>query len=335
MIKGLTGAQKAAVVIAQLDDTRAARVLHSMSETDVTAIMTAMVDLPALDTADVDNVLVELNSQAGQFLQVSQGGVEVARKLLRDRLGAERAEAIISELVEDHDGNPLSFVQRIDIRQLGNLVSEEHPQTIAVVLAHLPADAAAQLLAGMEEEVRVDLIRRLATMGRISPMVVRQLAEVLESKAASLLKNGIAFTSPIGGMDTTVAILNLTDRTTEKQILSGLEEKDPALAESIRNEMFVFDDLNSLDDRSMQLILRHVVPKDLAIALKTGSEQIRERFMRNMSERASEDLLEEIDSLGPTRLSQVETAQSAIVKIIRDLEASGEIVLARGDDEYV
>jgi len=334
-MKNLTGTQKAAVVIAQLDETRAARVLRSMSETDVTAIMTAMVDLPTLETADVDSVLEELSMQANQYLQVSQGGVEVARKLLRDRLGAERAEAIMGELVEDRDGNPLAFVQRIDIRQLGNLVSEEHPQTVAVVLAHLPAEAAAQLLAAMEEDVRVDLIRRLATMGRISPSVIRELAEVLESKAASLLRNGVAFTSPIGGMESTVAILNLTDRTTEKQILSGLEEKDPALAETIRNEMFVFDDLNALDDRSMQLILRHVVPKDLAVALKAGSEQIRERFMRNMSERASEDLLEEIDSLGPTRLSQVETAQSAIVKIVRDLEASGEIVLARGDDEYV
>jgi flagellar motor switch protein FliG len=187
----------------------------------------------------------------------------------------------------------------------------------------------------MEEGLRVDLIRRLATMGRISPVVIRQLADVLEAKAASLLRNGVAATSPIGGMGSTIAILNLTDRATEKQILSRLEQEDPALAESIRNEMLVFDDLISLDDRSLQLILRHVVPKDLAIALKAGSEEIRERFMKNMSERASEDLLEEIDSLGPTRLSQVETAQSAIVKIVRDLESSGEIVLARGDDEYV
>ena len=334
-MKTLTGAQRAAIVIAQLDESRASKVLRSMSEIDVTEIMTAMVELPTLEPSDVDKVLAEFNSQASQYLQVAQGGVDVARKLLRDRFGAERAEAVLGELVEDRDQQPLAFIQRIDIRQLGNLVAEEHPQTIAVMLAHLSPDSAAQLLAGMEEELRVDLIRRLATMGRISPVVIRQLADVLESKASSLLRNGAAATSPVGGMESTIAILNLTDRSTEKQILSRLEQEDPALAESIRNEMFVFDDLISLDDRSLQLILRHVVPKDLAIALKAGSENIRERFMRNMSERASEDLLEEIDSLGPTRLSQVESAQSAIVKIVRDLETSGEIVLARGDDEFV
>ena len=334
-MKTLTGAQRAAIVIAQLDESRASKVLRSMSEIDVTEIMTAMVELPTLEPSDVDKVLAEFNTQASQYLQVAQGGVDVARKLLRDRFGAERAEAVLGELVEDRDQQPLAFIQRIDIRQLGNLVAEEHPQTIAVMLAHLSADSAAQLLAGMEEDLRVDLIRRLATMGRISPVVIRQLAEVLESKASSLLRNGVAATSPVGGMESTIAILNLTDRSTEKQILNRLEQEDPALAESIRNEMFVFDDLISLDDRSLQLILRHVVPKDLAIALKAGSENIRERFMRNMSERASEDLLEEIDSLGPTRLSQVESAQSAIVKIVRDLETSGEIVLARGDDEFV
>ncbi len=334
-MKTLTGAQRAAIVIAQLDESRASKVLRSLSEIDVTEIMTAMVELPTLEPSDVDKVLAEFNSQASQYLQVAQGGVDVARKLLRERFGAERAEAVLGELVEDRDQQPLAFIQRIDIRQLGNLVAEEHPQTIAVMLAHLPADSAAQLLAGMEDDLRVDLIRRLATMGRISPVVIRQLAEVLESKASSLLRNGAAATSPVGGMESTIAILNLTDRSTEKQILNRLEQEDPALAESIRNEMFVFDDLISLDDRSLQLILRHVVPKDLAIALKAGSEKIRERFMRNMSERASEDLLEEIDSLGPTRLSQVESAQSAIVKIVRDLETSGEIVLARGDDEFV
>lgn len=334
-MKTLTGAQRAAIVIAQLDESRASKVLRSMSEIDVTEIMTAMVDLPALEPDDVEKVLKEFNSQAGHYLQVSQGGVDMARKLLRDRLGAERAEAVLGELVEDREQHPLSFIQRIDVRQLANLVAEEHPQTIAVVLAHLPAESAAQMLAGTEEGLRVDLIRRLATMGRISPLVIRQLADVLEAKAASLLRNGVATSSPIGGMESTIKILNLTDRSTEKQILAKLEQEDPALAESIRNEMFVFDDLIGLDDRSLQLILRHVVPKDLAIALKAGSEMIRERFMRNMSERASEDLVEEIDSLGPTRLSQVESAQSAIVKIVRDLESSGEIVLARGDDEYV
>lgn len=334
-MKALTGSQRAAIVIAQLDENRAAKVLRAMSEIDVVEIMGAMVSLPSLDAEEVKKVLREFNAQAEHFLQVSQGGVDVARKLLRDRLGGDRAEAVLEDLVEERESHPLAFLQRIDVRQIGNLVTDEHPQTITVILAHMPPESGAQLLADMDEDMRVDIVRRLATMGRISPAAIRHLADVLEQKAASLLRSGASSSSAVGGMTPTVAILNLTDRSTEKQILARLEQNDPSLAESIRNEMFVFDDLVSLDDRSLQMILRHAVPKDLAVALKAGGDEIRDRFLKNMSERAAEDLKEEIESLGPTRVSQVEAAQSAIVKIVRDLEASGEIVLARGDDEYV
>lgn len=334
-MKALTGSQRAAIVLAQLDENRAAKVLRSMSEIDVVQIMGAMVSLPALDGEEVKKVLREFTNLAENFMQVSQGGVDVARKLLKERLGGERAEEVLGDLVEERETHPLVFLHRIDVHQVGNLLSEEHPQTVAVVLAHLSAEAAAQLLADMDEDTRVDIVRRLATMGRISPVAIRHLADVLEQKAASLLRSGSTVSSAVGGMDPTVAILNLTDRSTEKQILARLDENDPMLAESIRNQMFVFDDLLSLDDRSMQMILRHVVPKDLAVALKSAGEEIRERFVRNMSERAATDLVEEIEMLGPTRMSQVEGAQSAIVKIVRDLEAAGDIVLARGDDEFV
>lgn len=334
-MKNLTGSQRAAIVLAQLDENRAAKVLRSMSEIDVVEIMGAMVGLPSLDPEEVKKVLRDFTDQAGNFIQVSQGGVDVARKLLRERLGGDRAEEVLGDLVEERETHALVFLHRIDVRQVGNLVSEEHPQTIAVVLAHLPAESAAQLLADMEETTRVDIVRRLATMGRISPAAIRHLADVLEQKAASLLRSGSSSAAAVGGMDPTVAILNLTDRSTEKQILTKLEDSDPALAESIRNQMFVFDDVVSLDDRSLQMILRHVVPKDLAVALKSGGDEIRDRFVRNMSERAAADLLEEIEMLGPTRVSQVEAAQSAIVKIVRDLEAAGDIVLSRGDDEFV
>lgn len=333
-MKALTGTQRAAVVIAQLDEARATKVLRSMSEIDVVQIMGAMVGLPALEAEDVREVLQEFTNQAETFIQVAQGGIDVARKLLRDRLG-DRADEVLEDLVEERESHPLVFLHRIDVRQVGNLLSEEHPQTVAVILAHLPSESGAQILADMDEQTRVDIVRRLATMGRISPVAIRHLADVLEQKAASLMRAGASSASAVGGMSPTVAILNLTDRSTEKQILSKLEENDPVLAETIRNQMFVFDDLASLDDRSLQLILRHVVPKDLAVALKAGGEEIRNRFVRNMSERAAADLLDEIEVLGPTRMSQVESAQTAIVKIVRDLEAAGEIVLDRGDDEFV
>ncbi|HET9078182.1 MAG TPA: flagellar motor switch protein FliG [Acidimicrobiales bacterium] len=334
-MKALTGSQRAAIVLAQLDENRANKVLRSLNEIDVVEIMSAMVALPALGADEVKGVLRDFTSMAEGFVAVSQGGVDVARKLLRERLGGSRADEVLEDLVEVKATHPLAFLHRVDVRQIGTLIGEEHPQTIAVVLAHLPAESSAQLLADMGEETRVDIVRRLATMGRISPAAIRVVADVLEQKAASLLRGGSSSTNAVGGMDPTVAILNLTDRSTEKQILNRLEEEDPVLAETIRNQMFVFDDIVSLDDRSLQMILRHVVPKDLAVALKSGSEEIRSRFVKNMSERAAADLLEEIEVLGPTRVSQVEAAQSAIVKVVRDLEASGDIVLARGDDEFV
>jgi flagellar motor switch protein FliG len=172
-------------------------------------------------------------------------------------------------------------------------------------------------------------------MDRIAPDVVQQVAEFLEQKLAAVLRAGAAGGNDMGGLTSIVAILNQTERASEQQILSELEHSDPELAERIRNEMFVFDDVAVLDDRTLQQILRSVVPKDLAVALKSVPESVRETFLRNVSERAAQDVLEEIELLGPTRVSQVEAAQSAIVKTVRELEASGEIVLARGDDEFV
>jgi flagellar motor switch protein FliG len=331
----LSGSQRAAIVLAQLDTDRASKVLKAMSETDVLNIMAAMATLPALDLNDVKEVLSDFSTQATALLQVGQGGVEVARKLLQERVGNVRAEEILEQFGQGADAHPLTFLYRLDARQISRFIGEEHPQTIAVVLAHLPTETAAQLLNDMDEAARADIVRRVATMGRISPDVIQHVAHVLDQRASALVRAGSSSTSPVGGITPTVAILNQTDRTTEKQILAALEESDPALAESIRNEMFVFDDVVSLDDRTLQLVLRHVVPNDLAVALKVAGEEMREKFLRNMSERAAQDLRDEIELLGPTRMSQVEAAQSAVVKIVRDLESAGEIVLSRGEDEFV
>jgi flagellar motor switch protein FliG len=330
----LTGAQRAAIVIAQLDTNRASKVLKAMSESDVVAIMAAMASLPALDINDVKEILSDFTIQATALLQVGQGGIDVARKLLKERLGNSRAEEVLEQFGQAGDDHPLGFLQRLDVRQITSFISEEHPQTVAVILAHMPADPAAQVLAGMDESTRADIVRRIATMGRLAPDVIQHVASVLDQKAASLVRGG-SITSQVGGLAPTVAILTQSDRATEKQILASLEESDPALAESIRNEMFVFDDIVALDDRTLQLVLRNVVPNDLAVALKSAGDQMRDKFTKNMSERASLDLLEEMELLGPVRVSQVEAAQSAVVKIVRDLEAAGEIVLSRGDDEYV
>ena len=331
----LSGAQKAAVILAQLDSARATRVLKAMSENEVVDLMAAMATLPPLTVDSVREVLAEFAGQAAALAQVGQGGVDVARRLLRDRLGAARTEEVLHQFVQAGTARPLAFLQRIEPQQMISFIGDEHPQTVALVLAHLPADQAALVLALLDEGTRSEVSRRIATMGRLSPDVVHVVADSFEKKLSAFFRNGSGSTADVGGLSAIVAILNQSERGAEKQILGSLDESDPELAEEIRNEMFVFDDVVSLDDRTLQRVLRNVVPKDLAVALKGVDEAIRTKFLRNMSERAAEDLSEEIELLGPTRLSQVEQAQQAVVKVVRELEATGEIVLARGEDEFV
>jgi flagellar motor switch protein FliG len=331
----LTGPQKAAVVLAQLDTDRSTKILRAMSEQEVVDLMSTMATLPTLGPDEVRHVLAEFAMHATAAVQVGQGGVDVARKLLRERLGSAKAEEVLDRFVTVSYAHPLAFLHRIDPLQIASFIGDEHPQLIALVLSHLPPDSAAQVIASLEESMRTDVARRIATMERISADVVQELAEFLELKLAAVLRAGAAGGNEMGGLSSIVAILNQTERASEQQILAELEQSDPELAERIRNEMFVFDDVISLDDRTLQQILRNVVPKDLAVALKTVSDTVRDTFLRNVSERAAQDVLEEIDLLGPTRVSQVEAAQSAIVKTVRELEAAGEIVLARGDDEFV
>jgi flagellar motor switch protein FliG len=330
----LSGPQKAALVIAQLDEEHAQRVLKSLTEIEVIDLIAEMASLPTLEPPVVRTVLSEFLEQAAVLFQVKQGGVDVARKLLEDRLGRARAEEIISELEMGGQVHPLAFLNKIDPLQVASFLADEHPQTIAVVLAHLSSDDAARVLAEMEEQLRVDVARRIATLGRIPPEAVSQVAEVLERKLANLIRSGVV-TTEIGGISSIVSILNHSERSTEKQILSELEETDPELAEQIRNELFVFDDITNLDDRTLQRVLRNVVAKDLAVALKGVSDQVREKFLHNMSERAQEDLTEEMEILGPIRVSQVESAQQAVVRVVRELESAGEIVLVRGDEQLV
>jgi flagellar motor switch protein FliG len=330
MSSGLTGAQKAAVVLTQADTTRALRILKAMTEPETVSLLKAMATLPVLSRGDIERVIGEF----GELGKVQNTPV-VARRLLVERLGSTRAEEVLSQLLGPAKPHPLLFLNDIDPQQIASFISDEHPQTIAVVLAHLPAPQAAQVLKAMNELLRTDVARRIATMGRVYPEAVRHVADVLEQQLSALLRAGVSVTTDIGGVSSIVAILNQTDRSSEKQILADLEDADPTLADEIRNELFVFDDIVSLDDRTLQLILRNVVPKDLAVALKNASTELLDTFVRNMSERAAADLTEEIEVLGPTRLSQVEAAQTAVVRIVRQLEVNGEIVLARSDDELV
>jgi flagellar motor switch protein FliG len=215
-----------------------------------------------------------------------------------------------------------------------SFLQDEHPQTVALVLAHMRADQAAIVLSGMPDDLQADVAHRVAVMGTTSPDVVRRVEAVLERKLSSVLQsNDVA---AAGGLQPLVDIINHSDRATERLILEGLERRDPALAEEVRSQMFMFEDIVTLDDRSVQLVLRQVDSKELATALKGVSTDVRDKIMTNVSERAAANLADEIEMLGAVRLSTVEESQAKVIASIRSLEESGQIVISRGDrDEYV
>jgi flagellar motor switch protein FliG len=329
----LNGAQRAAVVFAQLDEDRAHALLKVLSENEAVRLLAELAQLPALSTDDVAAVMDEFAAQTAAYRQVRQGGIEVARKWLEERLGSSRASEILSEIDSLSATRPLDFLNHIEASQIAGFLSDEHPQSAALVLANIDSEHAARVIDRFEEDLATDIVRRIATMGSVPPAVMQRIAEGLESRLSSLRSGGGESAS--GGVATAAAVLNNVDRASEQEVLTRLEQSDPDLAEHIRNEMFVFDDVVALDDGALQAVLRAVGLRDIALAVKTASEDVLERFTRNLSERAAADLAEELQSLGPQRLSAIEAAQTVIVKAARELADSGSITIGRANDEIV
>ncbi|HLF40375.1 MAG TPA: flagellar motor switch protein FliG [Acidimicrobiia bacterium] len=331
--KTLTGAQKAAVFILQMGKDRSARVLRSLREPEVAEIMAEVARLRSVDGAVVDEVLGEFRDMAEAKVSITAGGIELARSLLEESLGDLKAAEILDRVTASMVEMPFEFLRKADPRQVLSFISDEHPQTIALVLAYMVPDHAAMVMSGLSEELQRDVARRLAVMDRTSPDVVEHVEQMLERKLSSVLQP--TELSSVGGVQSLVDILNRSDRATERLILEGLERSDAELADEVRQRMFVFEDIASLDDRSVQLVLRQVDSKELAVALKGVRSEVRNVIMRNMSERAAANLSDEIDMLGPVRIKTVEEAQGAIVRVVRALEESGQLVLTRSADEFV
>lgn len=329
----LTGPQRAAVIVAQLDDDRAHQVLRSLSENEVIRLMAEVANLPSLAVDDVRGIVEEFTTETGAYLQVRQGGMELAQRWLHDRLGGARAAEVMAELELMAKDQPLAFLNRIDPSQVAGSLADEHPQTVAVVLANIFHEHAARVVDRFDQDRRPDIVRRMATMGSVPPQSVQRIADELTNRLSAVLRAGGP--ADVGGVTAAAAVLNNVDRAAEKQILASLEQTNPDLAEVIRSEMFVFDDVVQLDDVTLQWVLRSVVLNDLALALKTATPDVVERFMRNMSERAGDDLVEEMASLGPQRLSVIEAAQATVVRAVRELADSGTIVIGRGSDELI
>lgn len=331
---GISGPQKAAILLVQLGKERAAAVMSRLSPPEVDEITAEIVKLRQVSPEMAEEIIAEFHSMISGSRPLI-GGLDYAAGVLESSVGKDRARGVLDRLAEASVEAPFAFLHQADPQQILGVLSNEHPQTIAVVLAHLRPEQASLILSGLEKERQADIAHRVATMGRLDHDTVRHLEEVLYGRTSTVLQ---ASTNEmkVGGLEPLVEIINKADRSTERSILEGLDTLDKKLAEEIRARLFVFEDIVGLEDRAVQLVLRQVDAADLARALKGVTEPVRQKVLKNMSERASQNLVEEIELLGRIRLSEVEESQAKVVQGIRALEESGQIVIARGgDDEFV
>jgi flagellar motor switch protein FliG len=264
---------------------------------------------------------------------IEEGGIEYARSLLEKSLPADEAAAVMDGLEQSLQMAPFHFLKRAEASSLVAFVQDEHPQTIALIVTHLQPKQAAEVLAALPAKKQVEVVKRVARMGQTTPEAIRQIEKGLESKLATVVSQDLERS---GGVDNMAEILNLVDRTTEKNILDALEEEDAALAEQIRRLMFVFEDILLVDGKGMQQVLKEVDHEELALALKAAGEDVKAKIFSNMSERAGNLVKEEMEYLGPVRLSDVEAAQQRIVDVVRRLEEAGELIVqGRGGEEEV
>ena len=329
----ISSREKIAVLMVALGNDIAAEVYKKLDDTAI--------ELITLEVANLRKVTPELKlevlKEAQEILMarefMARGGVDYARDVLERALGPERAQNLLARITASLQVRPFDFMRHTDPQQVLGFIQGEHPQTIALILSYLEAPQAAMILSGLPAVLQAEVAKRIARMDRITPEVLREVERVLERKLSTVM--GQDFTMA-GGIDAVVAIVNSADRTTERNIMEYLEENDPELAEEIKKRLFVFEDIIRLDDRSLQRVLREVDMKELGLALKGATEELRTKFFKNMSKRAAEMLQEDMDYMGPVRVKDVEESQQKVVNIVRGLEEQGEIVIASGgEDELV
>ncbi|MDR1324707.1 MAG: flagellar motor switch protein FliG [Treponema sp.] len=329
----VSGRQKAAVFLVSIGSEISSEIFKYLREDEIETLTFEIARLETVEPAQKDAILTEFQElmQANQF--ISMGGIDYARELLEKSVGSQKAVDIINRLTSSLQVRPFDFIRRTDPAHLLNFIQQEHPQTIALILAYLEPNKASVIIQNLPQEVQSDVARRIATMDRTSPEVLREVERVLEKKLSTLSSEDY---TAAGGVESVVEILNMVDRASEKQIMEVLEGDDPELAEEIKKRMFVFEDIVMLDDKSIQRVLREVDNAELSKALKPCDTEVQEKVFKNMSKRAGSMLKEDIEFMGPIRMKDAEEAQQKIVAIIRRLEDSGDVVVARtGEDELI
>jgi flagellar motor switch protein FliG len=329
----LNGMEKAAILLIALGSDLSSRVLKKeFLENEIeqlTKEISNMTHVPAETTGAVLDEFMKLQ-QAREYLL--HGGLNYAREMLEKALGNQKASDILNKLTSNMKAIPFSSLRKTDPKQLLNFIRDEHPQTIALILVHLTPEQAAVILASLPPELQSEISKRIASIDRLTPDVVKSVEAVLENKLSSVLQQDH---TAVGGVQSLVNILNRVGRSAEKVILDGLEREDPALADEVKMHMFVFEDIKILSDQFIQRVLKEVDFKDLALAMRGANEEVHARIYRNMSKRAADMLKEEIEFMGPVRLKEVEQAQQKIVTTIRKLDESGEIIISWGGDDVI
>ena len=329
----LTGQQKAAVLLIALGPEYSAKLFKHLNDDDIEKLTLEIASQQQVTQEQKQEVISEFYQIAMAKSYISHGGLDYAQKILEKALGSDKAATIINRLTASLQVRPFDFLRKTDPSQLLNFIQNEHPQTIAMILAYLNPDQAASVLSALPAESQADVAQRVAVMDRTSPDVLREVERVLEKKLSSMSSQD--FTAA-GGIHVVVEMLNRVDRGTERTILDNLEVENPELTEEIKQLMFVFEDIVMLDDRSLQMVLREVDSKDLSLAMKGTSDEVAAKIYKNMSKRAATTLKEELEYMGPVRIRDVEESQQKVVNIIRKLEEKGDIVVSRGKgDEMI
>ncbi|MRG85402.1 flagellar motor switch protein FliG [Salinibacillus xinjiangensis] len=328
----LTGKQKAAILLISLGPDVSAEVYKHLSEEEIEQLTLEISSVKKVDSNQKEKVIDQFHQIALAQDYISEGGIGYAKNVLEKALGEDEATKIIGRLTSSLQVRPFDFARKADPAQILNFIQNEHPQTIALILSYLDAEQSAQILSELPADMQADIAKRIAIMDSTSPEIINEVEQILEKKLSATVTQDYTYT---GGIEAVVEVLNGVDRSTERTILDELETQDPELAEEIKKRMFVFEDIVTLDNRSIQRVIREVENEDLMLSLKVASEEVQQVLFKNMSNRMVENFKDEMEYMGPVRLRNVEEAQTRIVSVIRRLEEIGEIVIARGGGDDI
>ena len=326
----LTSKEKAAILLISLGREYSAALYQHLSEEEISDMTLSITTTRRVEPDTREQIIDEFYEMCLAQKFITEGGIDFAREVLEKAIGPERAEEMIRKLSSSLQVRPFDFIRRVDSNQILNVIHNEHPQIIALVLSYIEPRQSAQIIASLPSDRQTEIISRISKMGSSSAEYVKEAERILERKVTSM---GYTDNIVVGGIDTIVEIINALDRSSEKNILESLDVSDSELADEIRKRLFVFEDIAKLNNVTVQRVLREINNTDLAIALKMATDDVTKSIFNNISKRLQEMIKDDMDVMGPVRVRDVEEAQQRIVNVIRKLEDEGEIVIARGEGD--